>query len=141
MIQPKKKLCHKCQQLKVIWKRDGREGYCKECWSCHSGTVRQTTKRTPLRPRSSKQQKLEVAYSTLRKVFIDSHPMCQAKVSESCTLKATDIHHKKGRGEYLLDASTYLSVCRSCHEWITINSKKSIELGFSILRLEDKKEE
>jgi predicted metal-binding protein len=30
--------------------------------------------------------------------------------------------------------STWLAVCRSCHEWITENSKEAIELGLSDLR-------
>lgn len=133
----KKKKCDGCQKETVIWKSEGRKKYCKQCWSCHSGEVRQTSKRTPLRPRSSKQQKLEAAYKVLRETFLDAHPMCQAHLS-GCTLKATDIHHKAGRGEYLLDQSTYLAVCRTCHTYIETHPEESKELSFSVERLKKK---
>jgi len=60
--------------------------------------------------------------------------MCQAK-THVCTLKSTDVHHMKGRGKYLNDTSTWLSVCRTCHEWIENNPKDAKELGYSISRL------
>jgi hypothetical protein len=140
-MQAKKKLCSGCNEPQFIWKSVGREKYCKRCWSCQSPSiVRQIEPkaRTPLRPRSSKQQKLDVAYNALRIGHLSAHPMCEAHL-ENCTLRSTDIHHKAGRGEYLLDSTTFLAVCRTCHDWITLHSKEAIELGFSVLRLEKRK--
>jgi len=78
--------------------------------------------------------KINSEYSKLRKTYLDEHPMCEANIC-NCTLKSTDIHHKKGRGKYHLDISTWLSVCRNCHIWITNNKKEAVELGLSISRL------
>lgn len=75
-------------------------------------------------------------YSKLRKVFFDKHPMCQAKI-HNCSLKSTDVHHMKGRGKYHLDTSTWLSVCRSCHNWIENNPEDAKDLGFSMTRVDD----
>jgi hypothetical protein len=57
-------------------------------------------------------------YSKLRKTWLAEHPMCQAK------------------GKYLLDVSTWLSVCRNCHNWIEVNPQDAKELGFSISRID-----
>ena len=73
-------------------------------------------------------------YSKLRKTWLAEHPMCQAKINK-CTLKSTDVHHKKGRGKYLLDVSTWLSVCRPCHNYIEEHPEEAIELGFSEKRI------
>jgi hypothetical protein len=78
--------------------------------------------------------KINSEYSKLRKSHLGSFPMCQAKIY-NCTLKSTDIHHMKGRGEYHLDTSTWLSLCRNCHEWIERNPENALELGFSQKRI------
>tara|TARA_R100000951_G_scaffold109330_4_gene106290 strand:+ start:1467 stop:1649 length:183 start_codon:yes stop_codon:yes gene_type:complete len=56
--------------------------------------------------------------------------MCQAKIHQ-CSLKSTDVHHMRGRGKYHLDTTTWLSVCRNCHNWIELNPVDAKELGFS----------
>ena len=79
---------------------------------------------------SQKMNKINSEYSKLRKKHLEQFPMCQAKIYK-CTLKSTDIHHMKGRGKYHLDTSTWLSVCRSCHDWIEKNPEDAKELGYS----------
>ena len=83
---------------------------------------------------SNKMVKANSKYRKLRINFLEEKPMCQACLP-GCTLKSTDVHHKKGRGKYYLDVSTWLSVCRSCHNWIEKNPVQAKELGFSINRL------
>lgn len=142
MLQAKKKKCSGCGETTVIWKSEGREKYCKQCWSCHKTSgVRQTSakKRTALSPRSPKQRRIEAAYAVLRKAYLDSHQMCQAHLS-GCSTYATDIHHKAGRGENMLDQSTYLAVCRPCHQWIELNPTEAKEKGFSVERLKPKQD-
>ena len=78
---------------------------------------------------------MKSAYTKLRKEFFKDKSVCKAKI-HNCTLRATDIHHMKGRGQYLLDTSTWLPVCRSCHNWIENNPEDSYDLGFSLKRLE-----
>jgi hypothetical protein len=87
-----------------------------------------------MRQKSKKMQKLDAKYSKLRRIFLTDYPMCQAALPR-CTHKSTDVHHKKGRGKYHNDVSTWLSVCRTCHNWIELNPIEAEELGFSIKRI------
>jgi len=79
---------------------------------------------------SKKLQKEERKYKKLRIKFLSDKSVCHAKIHE-CSLRATEIHHKKGRGKYLLDITTWLPVCRNCHNWIENNPEDSYELGLS----------
>ena len=72
-------------------------------------------------------------YSQVRKEYLIEKNICRAKV-DNCSIKATDIHHMKGRGNYLLDTKTWLPVCRSCHDWIEKNPSDAYDLGFSLKR-------
>tara|TARA_R110000782_G_scaffold4904_1_gene17142 strand:- start:118 stop:387 length:270 start_codon:yes stop_codon:yes gene_type:complete len=79
---------------------------------------------------SSKMSKINTAYTKLRREYLTDKPICHAKIHK-CSIHATDIHHKQGRGVYHLDTSTWLPVCRNCHNWIEKNPSESYELGFS----------
>lgn len=79
---------------------------------------------------SKKMAKANNAYSKLRKIFLNNHSICHAKIFK-CSLHATEVHHKKGRGKYHLDTNTWLPVCRNCHTWIENNPSDAVELGFS----------
>jgi hypothetical protein len=79
---------------------------------------------------SAKLSKINSEYSQIRKVYLTEHPVCHAKIHK-CSLHATDVHHKKGRGKYHLDVTTWLPVCRNCHAWIELNPIDAVELGFS----------
>lgn len=83
-----------------------------------------------MRKVSSKMSRINTKYSKLRRDFLNEYSMCHAKIYK-CSLYATDIHHKKGRGKYHLDISTWMSVCRNCHNWIEEHPEDSKELGFS----------
>ena len=43
-----------------------------------------------------------------------------------------DIHHKAGRGRFYLDVSTFMAVCRECHDYIHKWPKESREKGWLI---------
>jgi hypothetical protein len=141
MIKVKKKFCNGCNELQVIWKSEGKAKYCKQCWSRHaqskSGTLQ---KRVMLSPRSSKQQKKEAAYLILRKSFLRDHSMCQAHLS-GCGTYSSEVHHKKGRGEFFLDSTTWLAVCRPCHQYIETHPIEAKEMGFSVERLKQEDDE
>jgi hypothetical protein len=79
---------------------------------------------------SKKMTKINKEYSMLRIKFLTNKPNCMASLP-GCTLKASEIHHKKGRGKYHNDISTWLSVCRNCHIWIEENPIDAKELGYS----------
>jgi len=83
---------------------------------------------------STRQQRLNTAYNVQAKVYKKNNPVCKARV-KCIGSQTTDVHHKKGRGEYLLDESTWLPVCRECHNWINENNKQAMALGLCESRL------
>lgn len=129
MIKQKKKLCNNCNTEQFIWKNDKGSRYCKSCWY-KSKEDSKPLKRKPINPKSKKMQTIDLAYSKLRKRFLEEKPMCEAALP-GCNHQSTDVHHKKGRGIHHLSTSTWLSVCRQCHMYIEEHPKEAIELGFS----------
>lgn len=84
---------------------------------------------------SEKRKELNVEYFKLVEQFKKDNPECKAKVNEYCTKATEDIHHRKGRNTFLLDVSTFLPVCRSCHNYIEAHPKEAKEKGWSESRL------
>lgn len=83
-----------------------------------------------IRPKSDKKKAIDEVYKTLRKQFLHDHPKCGARL-KGCTINATEVHHKAGRGKEMLNTTKWLSICQTCHIWITENSAQAIELGLS----------
>lgn len=84
-------------------------------------------RRTPLAAVSSKRRRELVHYRKLRTTYLGGHPTC-----ECCERRpATDIHHKAGRtsGNYLR-VTTWMAVCRECHDYIHRFPKLSKALGY-----------
>jgi hypothetical protein len=134
-MEAKKKLCSGCSELQYIWKKEGKQRFCKSCWSSQNikglSSTKKPTAKKPLSPRSSKQEKLDALYSILRKKYLENHPMCEARLP-GCGLSSTDIHHKAGRtGDRYLDDTDFLSVCRVCHQWIELHPTEAKLLDFS----------
>ena len=121
MLQAKLKKCDGCSEVTTIWKKEGTQKFCKQCWSKQFkglSSIKKPTAKKSLSPRSSKQVKLDALYSILRKSYMERYPFCLAKLP-GCSINATDIHHKMGRtGKLYLDETEFLSVCRTCHGWI-----------------------
>jgi hypothetical protein len=139
MLNAKKKICNECDTEQVIWKNHNGYKYCKQCWlkkslSNTKTPILKTIK--SIKSKSDKMSALDQTYMVLRRKFLETNPGCQAKLND-CSLQATDVHHKKGRGEYYLDKSTWLAVCRSCHSWIELHPIEAKQLGFSNNRLND----
>lgn len=142
MIRAKKKPCdgEDCNgALQVIWKNDGGKRYCQRCWM---KTPRQRLKkqqnqqqkqRTPISPRSSKRARQDIAYSALRKSFLDAHPACMINIPGICSGKRTNqVHHSysgKDRDKYYLDTTTWFATEDNCHRWVHENPKEARELG------------
>ena len=126
-MQTKLKNCNGCNQPKVIWKSHGKEKYCKECWYKIDAPKK-------ISPVSKKMRETIDEYSKLRTAFLVIHSFCEAKLV-GCSTKATDVHHKAGRGDNHLKISTWLAVCRSCHRWIEEHPEEAKELGLSENRL------
>lgn len=130
----KKKICANCQTEQVIWKSDKGNKYCKSCWYKSKEPSSKPLKTKPINQKSTKMIALDAAYSKLRKIFLERKPMCEAALP-GCSSSSTDVHHKKGRGEYHLVVDTWLSVCRNCHTYIEEHPVEAKELGFSENRL------
>ena len=127
MIQAKLKQCAGCNQMKHIWKANGKDKYCKECWY--------GIEKPKSIPSISKKMKETVdQYTKIRTAYLVVNPSCKARLV-GCTSVATDVHHKAGRGENHLRIATWLPVCRTCHTWIELHPKEAKELGLSETRL------
>lgn len=97
-------------------------------------------KRTPLKkkaykiPKMSEKRSIESkAYSTLRKVYLESHHDCQINKEGICQHKATTIHHSysgKDRDKYYLDIKTWFSACMNCHTWVHKFPREARQQGF-----------
>ncbi len=86
-------------------------------------------KPAPIKKLSDKRANENKEYLTLRKVFLESHPICQINQDG----KAVDVHHTysgKDRAKHFLDVKTWLAVCRDCHNWIHNNPIDARELGY-----------
>ncbi len=81
-------------------------------------------------PKSTKLQRIDTAYSQLRKKFVQRQPMYEVALPD-LSMQATYVHHMKCRGVNHLVVKTWLSVCRSCHTYIEEHPEEAIELGFS----------
>lgn len=85
------------------------------------------TRRSQLSPVSSRRRRELVIYRQLRTDYLTRTPLC-----ECCGKRqATDIHHKAGRtrGNYLR-VTTWMAVCRMCHDYIHRFPKLSKALGY-----------
>ena len=106
MIEQKKKLCNNCNTEQFIWKNDKGSRYCKSCWYKSKGPTAKPLNKKRINPKSKKMQILDLAYSKLRRKFMEENPMCEAAL-HCCNGGATDVHHKKGRGQYHLAVLGY----------------------------------
>jgi hypothetical protein len=132
-MEPKKKLCFGCNTPQYIWKNFEGKKWCKECAS-KLKKPKVFAPRVAVKKISDKLAKKNVLYTVIRKHFLDKHKNCEAEL-ENCSFESTEIHHKKGRGEYMLDEATFLAVCRNCHTEIELNPAMAKERGFSESRL------
>lgn len=70
-------------------------------------------RRTPLRKVSKKHAKELAEYSVKAKAYKLRYPTCFL-----CSAPTKDVHHVHGRGKHLMDESTWIPVCRACHNGI-----------------------
>lgn len=87
---------------------------------------RKPLKRTPLNRVSPKKVPAYREYSRIAREFKVANPTCACCKS----LQTKDVHHMKGRGKYLLDVTTFLPVCRQCHDAIHANPHWARENGW-----------
>lgn len=89
-------------------------------------------KRTKLQAVSKKRREEGKTYSELRKEFLTAHPFCHpCQDDERFRTKATQVHHKAGRGKFYLRVDTWLPVCGQCHADITDSREWAESMGYS----------
>jgi hypothetical protein len=88
---------------------------------------------TPNKVSDHQKEALKI-YKVLRTNFLKINSTCKARISSTCSGKATDVHHKKGRS-FLNDVTTFLAVCRDCHIFIESHPLEAKEKGLSESRL------
>ncbi len=121
-MKPKLKECDGCQKMTVIWKNHEGNRYCKYCWSCHKSSTNKPKKpNKSVIPRvSAKRKKKDAEYLKLRERYLIDNSLCKVKV-QGCSSNATDVHHTyagSNRDAFYLVQSTWIPVCRNCHNWI-----------------------
>jgi len=132
-MKVKLKECDGCHKETVIWKNHEGYRYCKLCWSCHNSkdNVQKPTK-SAISQVSSKRKKKDQEYLKLRNRFLTDFSLCQIAV-KGCSINATDVHHTyagANRDAFYLVQSTWLAVCRNCHDWIHAHPKESRAFGY-----------
>lgn len=134
-MKAKLKECDGCQKMTVIWKNHEGNRYCKYCWSCHSSNKNLNKPQKPNMPIprvSTKRKQKDIEYSKLRERYLTGNSLCKVKV-DGCSSTATDVHHTyagSNRDTYYLVQSTWLPVCRNCHNWIHNNPVKARTLKY-----------
>lgn len=126
----------------------------------HVPKTKKPRKRIPRKSKRMSQQ--EKLYNLLREGFLRNHPFCQHfiaenKLDELDVIKnggrticwtdrfgakgmwitapaAMEIHHKKGRGKYLLDTRFFMAVRPGHAFYIHGNTKEAYEKGYMLPR-------
>jgi hypothetical protein len=131
----KLKTCDGCQKETVIWKNHEGFKYCKYCWSCQKAINSDSTQKPTdykIPQVSSKRKKKDAEYSKLRERFLTENPLCMVKVN-GCGHGATDVHHTRSgsdRDAFYLVQSTWLAVCRNCHQYVHEHPEESRIMGW-----------
>jgi hypothetical protein len=81
-----------------------------------------------IRARSKRREREGREYGRLRKEFLAANPHCSVFPTEM----ATEVHHRKGRGRFYLDVSTWLSVSDAGHRFLHDNPAIAREKGWLV---------
>ena len=115
------------------------EGCCSPVWGkgyCKKHQYLRTDKQQKrIATYSCKRKEENKIYDAESKEYRKQNPECAIK-SPICTGRTQGVNHKKGRGKYLLDKSTWESACNPCnwyceqnHQWAVDNGHKESRLA------------
>jgi len=91
-------------------------------------------KRSRINPVSKKRREQIPLRQDLRRSQLIRKPQCEARLVD-CQRKATDVHeviNRSQRSTSWLEPELFLSLCRSCHKWITEHPLWSRHHGFTL---------
>ena len=84
---------------------------------------------------AKKRGKVNHEYAKRREWFMARNYWCEYAIAEGLYPRpATEVHHKRGRGKYLLDTTTWMAVSSENHKLIHANPKYSYEKGYMLPR-------
>lgn len=86
-------------------------------------------RKTRISPVSNTAKEVALLYSKLRRIFLSKNPKCQVQ-QPKCTVEATQVHHRSGRGKNTNRVETFIAICPSCHRWVHDNPEKAREKGW-----------
>jgi len=75
----------------------------------------------------TQQEKAE--YGRKRKEFLAANPWCAVAALRGEQVPATHVHHRRGRGQFYLDESTFVPASREGDEWIHTNEQAARQAG------------
>ena len=111
------------------------------CTTCHTynstqnckvcRVITEVKKPTKIRRQSKRLEAKTRVYNRLRIELLKMNPRCAVYPH----LRATEIHHSRGRNIYLNDVSTWVAVSHEGHQRIEMNPNWSRENGFTKSRL------
>lgn len=85
-------------------------------------------RKTPLSPISKKMKIAKNEYMKLKKIYLYSHELCEICMKN----KSNQIHHRRHRGKYLRDVTTFMALCQTCHSMVHANPETSYLEGWLI---------
>lgn len=87
-----------------------------------------------LQPYSKTRKELNKVYDPEAKQFRKDNSICAIN-SPVCTKVTQGVNHKKGRGKYLMDKSTWEPACNPCNGYCEDHTEWAIENGHKESRL------
>lgn len=132
--------CESCRRKNAKESENEKRATEKRAQQIQKAKLKQSQPRPTPNKVSDKQKELNARYTQMRTDILRMRKECEAKVNEYCNNKSETIHHKRGRGKYLLAPETWLPCCMSCHVYIEQHPKEAKEKGWSMSRLAKQKE-
>lgn len=99
---------------------------------CSPVCFRKCSRSKSIKKVSDKRKIQNETYGQLRRIFLNKP---ENRICPITGTPTTDVHHKKGRGKYLLDTSTWIALSREGHRKVEENPTWAYENGYSLKRL------
>lgn len=84
---------------------------------------------SPINKVSKGRKKVNANYYKQARAFKKKHPVCKIQ-SPDCTYNTEGVHHKRGRGAYLMDESTWMPACNACNAYVEAHDAWARKRGF-----------
>jgi hypothetical protein len=102
------------------------KGFCKS----HQYKRTDKKKAKKISPYSEKHLEKLKEYRIVRDQYMKMHPKCECNGRiPGCTGLSEDLHHAKGRGQFLSDLRYFKALSRHCHVWVGENPLEAIGIG------------